>query len=51
MDPFSDRKIIYQNENITYEEAYILNGTRVVSTEDIIEIIANVLTEIMDQTD
>lgn len=41
-------RIIYQNESITYEEAYILNGTRVVSTEDIIEIISNVLTEIMD---
>ena len=51
MDPWSDRKIIYQNENITYEEAYILNGTRVVSTDDIIEIIANVLTEIIQQTD
>ncbi|EAS03399.2 amine-terminal domain cyclin (macronuclear) [Tetrahymena thermophila SB210] len=51
MDQFYDRRIIYQNESITYEEAYVLNGTRVVSTEDIIEIIANVLTEIIEQTD
>ncbi|EGR33118.1 hypothetical protein IMG5_061170 [Ichthyophthirius multifiliis] len=42
---------IDQTDNISYEEAYIINRQQILHTEDILNIIANVLQEIIQQTD
>ncbi|EGR33397.1 n-terminal domain protein [Ichthyophthirius multifiliis] len=46
-----DEQIIFQNEKITYDQIYKLNGYQQISNENILQIISNVLTEITLQCD
>jgi Cyclin. len=50
-DDFDETKIIFQGDNVSYEEAYQLNKFKVVDILKLLEAISNVLGEIIKETD
>jgi tRNA(Ile)-lysidine synthase TilS/MesJ len=46
-----EKKLIYQTEEINYEEVYRRNHLEIVSNEFLVQIIADLLTEIVSETD
>jgi Cyclin. len=50
-EDFDESTLIFQNDTISYKDAYKLNKFKLADTQQIIEVISGVLIEILKETD